>query len=246
VAFDSTAHNLVPNDRNLQSDVFVHDLVRRTTARVSLGAFGTEGNSQSVGASMSGDGRFVAFVSSATNLVPLDTNVWCVIVVDGTTFPVNCPDIYVHDRLTRTTERVNVTTLGRQARGESYGPSISRTGRVVAFQSQAPNLVAGDTNQGADIFVRDRLTRRTSRVSLTHTGAQSSCAGFYPNRCAIGAAIDDVGRVITFQGNSPSFVPGDINDAEDIFVRDRLGTADAGSAGCCGTTGTRQKSKEFH
>src|SRR5439155_25296092 len=110
------------------------------------------------------DGRFVALVSLSDNLVPGDTN--------------SAADIFVRDRLTGTTERVSVSSTGAQANGNSGllngmgGPSISADGRYVAFDSQASNLVKGDTNGAIDVFVRDRLTGTTERVSVARNGAQ--------------------------------------------------------------------------
>jgi Tol biopolymer transport system component len=143
VVFVSIASNLVPDDNNETWDVFVHDLDTGATKRVSVASDGTQGDNESNSASISDDGRFVAFRSSASNLVPDDTNdTW---------------DVFAHDRQTGATRRVSVALDGTQGNGVSWdGPGkapFSGNGGLVAFQSEASNLVPGDTNGEADVFV---------------------------------------------------------------------------------------------
>src|SRR5205814_1700648 len=138
------ATNLVPGDTNGQSDVFVHDRQTRLTERVSVDSAGNQADGESASPALSADGRYVAFSSSATNLVPGDTN--------------GQSDVFVHDRQTRITERVSVDSAGNQADGESASPALSADGRYVAFSSSATNLVPGDTNGQSDVFVHDRRT----------------------------------------------------------------------------------------
>jgi Tol biopolymer transport system component len=126
---------------NDAQDIFVRDTLTNTTARVSVDAAGNQANNQSNDFSISADGRFVAFNSYASNLVPGDTN-------DAT-------DIFVRDTLTNTTLRVSVDAVGNQVNSECYNPSISADGRRIAFDSEASNLVPGDTNETRDIFVSD-------------------------------------------------------------------------------------------
>ena len=142
VAFQSIASNLVSTDTNIWQDVFVRDRTARTTELVSLAGNGAVGDDSSFTPSMTPDGRYVVFTSSATNLVPGDTN-----AVD---------DVFVRDRLAGTTERVSVGTGGSEGNGASGQPSVSADGRFVAFRSEATNLVPGDSNGMADIFVHDR------------------------------------------------------------------------------------------
>ena len=123
------------------SQVFVHDRQTGATIRVSVATGGGQAAGRSQRPSISADGRYVAFASSASNLVSGDTN--------------NYPDIFVHDRQTGQTTRVSVASDGTQANGHSYDPSISADGRYVAFRSGADNLVSGDTNGRYDIFVRE-------------------------------------------------------------------------------------------
>jgi Tol biopolymer transport system component len=141
VAFDSTASNLVPGDANGRFDVFVHDRVTGTTTHVSVGSDGTQGNGDSLRPFISADGRYVAFDSTASNLVAGDTN--------------GVQDIFVHDRVTGTTTHVSVASDGTQGNDDSVGPSLSGDGRFVAFLSWASNLVPGDTNGAVDVFVAE-------------------------------------------------------------------------------------------
>ena len=166
VAFASGANNLVSGDTNGQPDIFVHDTVTNTTRRVSVGIGGTQANGFSYSASISADGRYVAFASAANNLVSGDTNF--------------SADIFVYDTVTNTTRRVSVGTGGTQANGFSFAspPSISADGRYVAFESSSSNLVSGDTNGTSDIFVYDTVANTTRRVSVSSNGTQSNAASF--------------------------------------------------------------------
>jgi Tol biopolymer transport system component len=150
VTFESTSRNLVDADTNGFVDVFLHDLVDGTTTRISVGAGGAQANNMSLNlpSSISHDGRFVAFKSVATNLVPGDAN--------------GAQDIFLRDRLLGTTTRVNVDSFGAEAQGWSSQPTISPDGQHVGFYSFAENLVPGDTNGEPDVFVRsfDRIRAR--------------------------------------------------------------------------------------
>jgi len=159
VAFDSFADNLVAGDSNAASDVFVHDRASGRTTRVSVGSDGVQGNEDSFSPSLSANGRFVAFASGATGLVAGDRN--------------RAEDVFVHDRKSGKTTRVSMTSDGKPGNGASFDPAISADGRYVAFVSEATNLVRGDTNGAADVFVHDRDTGRTSRVSVASDGAQA-------------------------------------------------------------------------
>ncbi|MEG4277568.1 calcium-binding protein [Microcoleus sp. MON1_C1] len=142
VAFVSDATNLAPGDTNNRNDIFVRDLSTNTTTRVSVDSAGNQANNNSFAIpSISGDGRFVAFLSEASNLVPGDTN--------------GSRDIFVRDLSTNTTARVSVSGAGNQANDTSFSTSISGDGRFVVFDSNATNLVPGDSNNTSDIFVAD-------------------------------------------------------------------------------------------
>jgi Tol biopolymer transport system component len=172
-----------------------------TITRVSVDSAGNQGNSFSGNHSISADGRFVAFSSGASNLVPGDNN--------------NTGDIFVRDRLTNTTTLVSVDSAGNQANSDSYNPSISADGRFVAFESDASNIVPGNTNSSRDIFVRDRLTNTTTRVSVDSAGNQANNSSRDPS-------ISADGRFVAFVSFASNLVPGDTNRDFDIFVRDTL------------------------
>ncbi len=201
VVFESDATNLVAGDNNGAADIFVKDTQTGVTTRVSTDSAGNEANSSSFHKTISADGRYVAFTSYATNLVPGDTNgVW---------------DVFVKDMQTGTTTRVSTDSAGGEGTSgfASSVPSISADGRYVAFQSEAGNLVAGDTNSASDIFVKDTQTGVTTRVSTDSTGTQSDGASFVPN-------ISADGRYVAFQSLATNLVAGDTNGVYDIFLKD--------------------------
>ncbi len=204
VAFTSYATNLVPGVTDGLLRVFVRD--RRSgqiyCPAVDLG--GRVGGREEWGPAISGDGRFVAFTSQDNHLVSGDTN--------------HAQDIFVCTRngVGYMAERVSVNSNGVQANGISYSPVISADGRYVAFESEATNLVEGDTNQSADVFVHDRLTGTTERVNVEPDGSQGHYGGggFYPS-------ISADGRFVAYDSYGNDLVGDDTNDATDVFVRDR-------------------------
>lgn len=206
VVFRSDASNLVPNDTNGAADVFVHDRVTGLTKRVNVSSSGRQANNWSGFPAISRDGRYVTFTSSASNLVPGDTN--------GTS------DVFIRDRSLHRTRRVSISGLGRQANGFSEESALSTHGRYVAFTSGASNLVPGDTNHLADVFIHDRRTGTTRRVSVSSKERQGS--GSPTNTGANGPAISGDGRYVAFHSDDSNLVPGDTNRAFDIFVRDTL------------------------
>ncbi len=207
VAFPSGASNLVPNDTNGAMDVFLHDRETGVTERVSVDSTGQEANGSNVHTIISADGRYVAFYSTATNLVPGDTN--------GTT------DVFVHDRVTGITERVSVDSSGQEANGGSGGPSISSDGRYVAFGSAASNLVPGDTNGTSDVFVHDRVTGLTERVSVDSNGQEANGLNRLTGS-SVYETISGDGRYVVFISEASNLVTGDTNGIRDIFVHDRV------------------------
>ncbi len=153
VTFKSDASNLVPGDNNGTDDIFVYDRTTRSIERVSVSDAGVEGNSTSFSPSLSADGRYVTFNSTANNLVPGDNN--------------GVFDIFVYDRTTGSIERVSVSDAGVEGNSFSYTPAISADGRYVTFYSDATNLVPGDNN-GAftyDILVYDRTTQTVEPIT---------------------------------------------------------------------------------
>ena len=196
VAFSSVASNLVAGDANGAYDVFLWDQQSGTTTRVSLSSLG-DGDSHSP--SISASGRYVAFVSGASDLVANDT--------------AGHEDVFVRDTVAGTTTRVSVSASGVEALGDSSAPSISASGRYVAFSSRAANLVSGDTNNANDVFVYDTSTRALRRVSVSSAGKQAELGSFAP-------AISGNGLRVVFESRSSNLVSGDTNGARDVFLRD--------------------------
>src|SRR4030042_2028754 len=201
VAFSSTASNLVTGDTNGTRDIFVHDREMGETTRVSVSSEGVQGNgSYSRYPSISSDGRCVAFPSLASNLVIGDTNGrW---------------DIFVHDRQTGETTRVSVSSADVQGNDNSIYPGMSSDGRYVVFSSTASNLVNGDTNNNSDVFVHDRETGETTKVSVSSAGVHGNDGSYHPS-------ISSDGRYVAFISNASNLVTGDTNGTNDIFVHDR-------------------------
>jgi Tol biopolymer transport system component len=173
IAFYSGANNLVPADTNEAMDVFLHDHRTHVTSRVSVASDGTQGHGASYDftLAMSADGRYVAFGSTADNLVPDDRNTACDNDGDGERGE-NCNDIFVHDRFTGFTQRISRADSGSEGNGHSTAPAMSADGRVVAFDSMASTLVPGDNNGASDVFVttadpaRDRTGNGTARDTV--------------------------------------------------------------------------------
>ncbi|MFD9336259.1 TolB family protein [Streptomyces sp. NPDC060028] len=218
VAFASLARDLVAGDTNRADDVFVRDRQTGVITRVSVDSAGNQANNVSRNPSISADGRYVAFESFATNLVAGDTNRY--------------RDIFVHDLQTGETTRVSVASHGEQSDSESFHSSISADGRFVAFDSPASNLVFGDTNDIHDVFVRDRQTGETTRVSVDSNGRQGDDISQLPS-------ISADGRYVAFSSGAKtlSLFP-DNNHADDVFVHDQLtGYTDRISVGVDGNEG---------
>ncbi len=229
VAFASDAMNLAPGDTNLRRDIFVHDRVTGATTRVSVDSTGVQADDMCYEPKLSGDGRFVAFASDATNLVAGDTN--------------GSRDVFVHDRLSGVTTRVSVSSTGNEAIGSSRAPSISADGTRVAFESSAP-LVANDANGAFDFFVRDRSSGTTVCVNVEPNGVPGGI--FSPGN----AVISGDGRFAGFMSASPNLVSGDTNVMSDVFVRNlATGTmtrVSVGSNGAQGNANSTYLSISFH
>lgn len=192
--------NLVSGDMNGYADIFVHDQQTGQTSLISLASDGTQGNNYSAIPSISGNGRFIAFHSPASNLVSGDTN--------------GMIDIYVHDQQTGQTSRVSIATDGTEGNADSGYPSVSADGRFIAFESEASNLVSGDTNGRKDVFVHDRQTGVTNRVSVASDGKEG-------NSFSLGAFISADGRYIVFHSGATNLVANDTNHDTDVFVHDQ-------------------------
>ncbi|MBI3846682.1 MAG: hypothetical protein HY292_18805 [Planctomycetes bacterium] len=223
VAFVSYATNLVSNDTNGLSDVFVYDSVSKTTIRASVSSDDEQSNDGSLMTAISADGRFVAFASLASNLVRGDSNfAW---------------DVFVRDLMAETTTRVSVDSAGGQAEGNSglndgfaYAKtlSVSGDGRFVAFSSSAADLVPGDTNGKDDVFVYDQVSGATTRVSYF--------SGIEANDNCSGPSISGGGRFVSFESYASTFGVSDscrFGPCDDVFLHDRdpdaNGTFDEGN-----------------
>lgn len=223
-AYESSA---VPNARILS--VFVRDLVSGALERISTGLGGSPANGDSVEPALSRDGRVVAFLSKASNLVAGDAN--------------ELPDVFVRDRSTGVTERVSVAPDGSDAtypcgRDTEFWapyacagrPRLSGDGLRVAFWSEADNLVPDDTNGRDDVFVRDRATQTTIRVSVDSAGSEAEPRGpdekgpLDPISPAPRGevAISDDGERVAFSSTASNLVPGDMQAwyGSDVFVHD--------------------------
>lgn len=208
VAFHSPASDLVPGDTNGVGDVFVTDTWTGAIERLSVDLAGSQANGRSTFAQISESGDLVVFQSAANNLVPGDTN--------GKT------DIFVKHRITGVVERVSVASDGSQANGESRFAQITPDGRYVVFQSEASNLVPGDTNNSWDVFIRDRLLGRTERVSVSSQGLQG-------NNYSVRPSVSSDGCKVVYHSWASNLVGGDTNGKADVFLHDR----------CSGRTTTR-------
>jgi hypothetical protein len=201
ISFSSEATNIVMSDSNNESDVFVYNRTTGITDRISVSSTASQADAQSSNiASISDNGRYIAFWSPATNLVTGDTNnVW---------------DVFIRDRSNNTTERVSVSSTGVQAIGaSSLKPRISADGGFIIFESHASNLVTDDTNSVADIFLRDISNNITERISVSSTGMQA-------NGSSTNSNISADGRFIVFQSNATNLVTGDTNGFSDVFIYD--------------------------
>ncbi|MGE0360320.1 MAG: BACON domain-containing carbohydrate-binding protein [Vicinamibacterales bacterium] len=233
VVFESSATNLVAGDTNGQGDVFVHDRQTGTTTRASVGVGGEQSNGDSRFSVISGDGRWVAFFSNSSNLVPNDWDDYNAFVHDrqtGTTtrlgfgFPVISADgrwvgvgAGVYDQQTGTWASAGFVP-GTWPVGESNVSAISADGRWVAFTSSIRDLVTGDTNGVNDVFVYDQQAGTRTRVSLGAGGVQANGATY-------SGSISDDGRFVAFESGASNLVAGDTNGRWDVFVRDRIDPA---------------------
>lgn len=203
VAFESAADDLVAHDHNLYEDVFVRDLGTGKTQRVDVGRLGGEANKGAFRPSISADGRIVAFESISSNLVAGDTNrLW---------------DVFVTDLRSGTTERVSVDSSGAQSIAGGYYPALSPDGNVVAFTSTGDDLVPGDNNDVEDVFVHDRTTGLTERVSVDTAGNEVR-VGSDTSACR---AVSSDGGIVGFRSYSDALVFGDWNRSQDVFLRVR-------------------------
>jgi Tol biopolymer transport system component len=200
VAFESYASNLVSGDDNGKWDIFVHNLDTGETKRVSVSTAGGQGDGDSRYPFISSDGLYVAFYSKAANLVSGDSN--------------DSEDVFLHNLDTGETTRLTDSAPGTVEPNHSR-VSISSDNRFVVFESNAENLVPGDDNGRGDIFMYDRQTGKTTRVSVSTAGEQA-------NHLSHDSIISQDGRHIAYESDASNLVTGDDNGSRDIFVYDLL------------------------
>jgi Tol biopolymer transport system component len=200
IVFASSASNLTPNDSNGLQDIFIRDRELNVTERVNVATNGVQANGFSFHPSVSRNGRYVAFTSTATNLVSGDLN--------GKT------DVFVRDRWNKTTTIVSLTASGVQGDDFSTDPAISADGKFVAFTSFATNFVASDNNGPEDIFVKDLALGQLIRVNIGPAGVESNGRSGEPS-------ISGDGRLVSFSSNATNLVADDTNQRSDVFVHDR-------------------------
>jgi hypothetical protein len=200
VAFISDSEDLVGGDNNEVTDIFVHNLETRKTKRVSVSSNGDEGD-QPAGdqPDVSRNGRFVAF-HTTSQLVGKDNN--------------DDADIYVRDLRERRTHLVSIHSNGDAVTdGESIYPQISENGRFIVFNSSSSELINSDANGVVDVFIHDRQTGRTRRVSVNSNGNEVARDSQYPQ-------VSADGRIISFDSTG-GFVSADDNDVSDVYVHNR-------------------------
>ena len=214
VAFECTDDSLVSGDSNGEIDILLRDLQEGTTERVSVRTDGMQANGSSAYPSISYDGRYVAFQSDATNLVNSDGNA--------------ATDVFVRDRLSGITTLESVRSGTLEGNGRSYEPSLSDDGGVIAFSSDATDLVTGDTNSTTDVFVRNRLSGSIVKASVDSNGTPSAGGSLMPE-------LSGNGRVVAFLAVADDLVASDTNGFLDVVVRDLdAGVTELASIGTSG------------
>ncbi len=202
VVFTSDATNLVSGDTNLQTDLFLRDTVSGSTVRLNVNSDDEEADASAYSPFITPDGEFAIFATEATNLVPGDTNAQS--------------DVFIVTLATGDIERVSVSSS--EVEGDDYSGAVgfaymSADARYVVFDSNATNLVAGDTNAALDIFVRDRTLGTTERLSVSSSEVQGNGDSSYPY-------ISSDGQFVSFISDATNLVTGDVNGVTDVFVRD--------------------------
>jgi Tol biopolymer transport system component len=199
VAFGSGGAGMIPGGTNAWTHAYVRDLQNQTTELVSVASNGMQANHDAYNTTISGDGRFVAFVSKATNLAPGVSN--------------GILHVYVRDRQSGTTEIADVNAGGLPANAWSMDPSFSADGRLLAFSTNATNL-GGVPNHVNQIYVLDLRFGLLSRESVNAAGALGNGHSLRPSLSADG-------RFVVFHSSASNLTPGDTNGRQDVFCRDR-------------------------
>lgn len=206
IAFQSNASNLVPGDSNGAGDVFVQRAGGQIVS-ASVATRGAQANGPSSEPAISADGRYVAFVSSATNLVPGDKG--------------QQPEIFLRDLVAGTTTRVSAGVGGADPDGPSSNPAISADGNVVSFDSAAGNLTMPQTAAGqSDVYAWTAPSGAIERVSVSTTGVRQNTSVRAPFHQV--SSLSGDGRFVAFDSDADNLVAGDLNKSTDVFVRDRV------------------------
>lgn len=207
LVFASAASNLVLGDANQKSDIFRLDVIAGfsppSITRVSNG-LNAEANDDSDYPTVSSDGRYVVFQSTANNLVSLDGN--------------NARDVFRKDMVAGTTVLVSSAIGGGSANGDSSWAAVSRDGRYITFASDASDIVADDTNAKRDIFRKDMSTGTVVRISVASDGTQA-------NDASQRSTISGDGRYVLFHSDASNMVSGDTNGTRDVFLRDNVNSS---------------------
>ena len=201
LVISSLATNFAVNDTNSFRDIFLYQLSSGILKRINTSATGEQANSDSFASGISSDGNYVAFVSSASNLAPNDSN--------------SVYDIFLFDNTTGKNELISVASNGTLGNNVSTWPSVSDDGRIVAYISLATNLVTGDTNGKYDVFMRDRKFSTTTRISVDSTGNQANEFSWHP-------FVSGNGRYLVFWSFASNLIANDNNGQGDIFIHDRI------------------------
>lgn len=203
IAFESDATDLRPlEDLDPITDIYVADLSTGALALASTSATGVKANAPCVDPSISADGRYVAFSSAASNLVPGDLN--------------SASDIFVKDLVTGEVRRVSVTSDGVESDGNSIRPHLSSDGSMVVFESRASNLILFDLNGMDDAFAHELATAKTYRVSVRTFGEEAT------GGASIEPRLSGDGRFVVLNSDAVNLVDADTNSMRDVFIRGPL------------------------
>ncbi|OGL31889.1 hypothetical protein A3F64_00595, partial [Candidatus Saccharibacteria bacterium RIFCSPHIGHO2_12_FULL_42_8] len=197
ITYHSDATNLVAGDTNVTTDVFLYDTDTQTTSRISVDSGGTESTGYSYSPAISGDGQYITYSSDSTDLVIGDTN--------------GFSDIFLYNVATQTTTRISMDTGGNESNNGSAYSNISSNGRYIVYQSEASDLIFGDSNLAQDIFLYDTLAQTTTLISKDSNGVIS---GNYSSD----AVISGDGKYIVYQSIGENLVNNDTNANFDIYA----------------------------
>lgn len=215
-AFVSQSDNLITGDTNFDYDIYIKNISTGAISRVSTSSAGVQANGASDLPHFTPDGQKIIFTSAASNLVAGDTN--------------GVVDLFMKDLVTGAVTRVNTDSASQQANGDTSFYDISADGTRIVFESNASNLVAGDTNGFSDIFVKNLITGEVTRISTDATGAEG-------NLFSRGPQFSPDGNSVVFSSYATNLTPGD-TPGSDIFVKNlvtgnitKISTSATGVAG---------------